>query len=80
MDAWMGEWTGTEMDKRWVEKLDVWVYKCVINGVSRRMVGGLRVEEINMGHYPHFYLFAGELQDKVNPESTYQKYNAQVTQ
>ena len=32
------------------------------------------------GCYPHFYHFAGKLQDKVNPASIYQSTNAQMTQ
>lgn len=32
------------------------------------------------GCYPHFYIFAGELQDKMNPASTDQSTDAQMTQ
>lgn len=37
-----------------MEKLDIRVYKCVIGGVNRRIVGRVKLEEINMGYYPIF--------------------------
>lgn len=33
-----------------------------------------RVEKINVGRYPYIYLFVGEFQGRVTPESMCQKY------
>ena len=62
-----------------MEKLYIWVCKCVIGGVVGRTLEGEGRRD-QCGDATPIFTFSGELQDKMNPASTDQSADARMTQ